>query len=114
VHIGRATGHTVFDELQKDLVKAAGFTMRGSRKTRKTGPSPNQPATHVHVASGQNLNRSPLTFEEGISHHWAHGFHIQKPVSVNPTVHTVAVADHNEGAVLAYDMGISATRFGVD
>src|SRR6202041_761169 len=39
LHIGRATGHTVLEELQEDLVKAAGFIMGGSRKTRKTGPS---------------------------------------------------------------------------
>jgi hypothetical protein len=32
------TSNTVLDELQKDLVKAAGLIMGGSRKTRKTVP----------------------------------------------------------------------------
>ena len=39
LHIGRATGHAVLEELQEDLVKAAGFIVSGSGKTRETGPS---------------------------------------------------------------------------
>ena len=38
LHIGRATGHAVLEELQEDLVKAAGLIVGGSRKTRETCP----------------------------------------------------------------------------
>ena len=49
LHVGRAAGHAVHEELQEDLVKAAGFIVGGSRKTGKTGPSigasPEKPGT---------------------------------------------------------------------
>src|ERR1700742_5401782 len=38
LHIGRASGHAVLIELQKDTVEAAGFIMSGSRKPWKTCP----------------------------------------------------------------------------
>src|ERR1700751_1253351 len=38
LNIGRAPGHTVFHELQKDLVKAARFIMGSFGTTRKTAP----------------------------------------------------------------------------
>src|SRR5882672_4735160 len=38
LHIGRTTGDTILDELQKDLVKAAGLIMGAGGKARKTGP----------------------------------------------------------------------------
>jgi hypothetical protein len=54
LHIGRATGHTVFDELQKDLIKAAWFIMGFARRTRQTGPSIRTGPANPVLAAGRS------------------------------------------------------------
>jgi hypothetical protein len=48
------TSNTVLDELQKDLVKAAGLIMGGFRKTRKTGPAVAARPENPELAAGRS------------------------------------------------------------
>src|ERR1700756_34516 len=54
LHIGRATGHTVFHELQKDLVKAARFIMGSFGTSRKTAPPASAIPENAELAAGRS------------------------------------------------------------
>src|SRR5882724_5728692 len=53
-HIGRAAGHAVLEELQKDLVIAAGLIMGLPRNTWKTGPRTGAGPENPELAAGRS------------------------------------------------------------